>query len=150
MKLDHEKIDKSGYYKVGYDKYSNNYVMETNDACGNIRYYIITEQQYMWYDVAPEKLQCLYHECVRKNIHSEMFFFSNWERENSESQNELMWKYNYRELLMGKSIDEIHKLIGKPDKIIKEKEYFKMNSKLQLILAFVDDKCCDIEYTEKI
>lgn len=62
MKLDHEKIDKSGYYKVGYDKYSNNYVMETNDACGNIRYYIITEQQYMWYDVAPEKLQCLLDE----------------------------------------------------------------------------------------
>ena len=61
-----------------------------------------------------------------------------------------MWKYNYRELLMGKSIDEIHKLIGKPDKIIKEKEYFKMNSKLRLILTFMDDKCFDIEYTEKI
>ena len=36
MKLDNEKIDKSGYYKIGYDKYSDHYIMETNDGCGNM------------------------------------------------------------------------------------------------------------------
>lgn len=152
MKLDNEKIDKSGYYKIGYDKYSDHYIMETNDGCGNIKYYIITEQQYIWYDVAPEKLKNLYDECVRKNIHSKMFFFSNWERENSDSQNELMWKYDYRELLIGKSIGEVHKIIGNPDKVIEEgkKEYFKMNSQIHFFLKFINNKCCDIKYSENI
>ena len=43
-----------------------------------------------------------------------------------------MWKYDYRELLIGKSIGEVHKIIGNPDKVIEEgkKEYFKMNSQI--------------------
>ena len=63
-----------------------------------------------------------------------------------------MWKYDYRELLIGKSIGEVHKIIGNPDKVIEEgkKEYFKMNSQIHFFLKFINNKCCDIEYSENI
>lgn len=44
----------------------------------------------MWFDTQPDKLYELYTECVKKNNRSSLFYFSNWERENTEEQNKLM------------------------------------------------------------
>lgn len=112
MKLEKEKNSTSGYYKIGYDRHSENYLMETDDAFGNHRYFIITQLQYMWFEDDPDKLEALYDDCVKKNNRSKIFFFSNWEKENSEEQNQLMWEYSYREVLIGKRREEVHKIIG--------------------------------------
>lgn len=44
MKLDKEKISSNGYFRVGFDRYSGYYLMETDDSFGNNRYFIITEE----------------------------------------------------------------------------------------------------------
>ena len=44
MKLAKEKISFKGYFRIGFDKYSGNYFMETDDTFGNNQYFIITEE----------------------------------------------------------------------------------------------------------
>ena len=53
MKLDKEKISSKGYFRIGFDKYSGNYLMEMDDSFGNNRYFIISEEQYKWFDTYP-------------------------------------------------------------------------------------------------
>ena len=69
---------------------SGNYLLETDDTMGNNRYFVLTQKQYIWFDTQPDKLYELYIECVKKNNKSNLFYFSNWERENTEEQNKLM------------------------------------------------------------
>ena len=39
MKLAKEKISFKGYFRIGFDKYSDNYFMETDDTFGNNQYF---------------------------------------------------------------------------------------------------------------
>lgn len=146
LKLDKEKISPNGYFRVGFDKYSGNYLMETDDTFGNNRYFIITEEQYKWFDTEPDKLELLYNECVKRNNQSDIFYFSNWERENSNEQNTLMWKYMYIDMLIGKNIVEVHKKIGIPNKVLNDGriEIFKMSSNLQIQVVYRDAVCIDV------
>lgn len=146
MKLEKEKNSTSGYYKIGYDRHSENYLMETDDAFGNHRYFIITQLQYMWFEDDPDKLEALYDDCVKKNNRSKIFFFSNWEKENSEEQNQLMWEYSYREVLIGKCREEVHKIIGNPDESTMDQriEKFYMSENLRLQLVYEKDICQDV------
>ena len=121
--MEKEKNSTSGYYKIGYDRHSENYLMETDDIFGNHRYFIITQQQYMWFEDNPDKLEALYDDCVKKNNRSKIFFFSNWEKENSEEQNQLMWEYSYRKVLIGKRREEVHKIIGNPNESTIDKNW---------------------------
>lgn len=146
MKLDKEKISSKGYFRVGFDKYSGNYLMEMDDTFGNNRYFIITEEQYKWFDTEPYKLESLYNECVKRNNRSDIFYFSNWEMENSNEQNRLMWKYMYIEMLIGKNIVEVHKKIGIPNKVLNDGrvEIFKMGFNLQIQVVYRDAICIDV------
>lgn len=121
--MEKEKNSTSGYYKIGYDRHSENYLMETDDTFGNHRYFIITQQQYMWFEDNPDKLEALYDDCVKKNNRSKIFFFSNWEKENSEEQNQLMWEYSCRKVLIGKRREEVHKIIGNPNESTIDKNW---------------------------
>ena len=121
--MEKEKNSTSGYYIIGYDRHSENYLMETDDTFGNHRYFIITQQQYMWFEDNPDKLEALYDDCVKKNNRSKIFFFSNWEKENSEEQNQLMWEYSYRKVLIGKHREEVHKIIGNPNESTIDKNW---------------------------
>lgn len=107
MKLDQEKTSPTGYFRIGYDKISDNYLLETDDTMGNHRYFVLTQEQYMWFDTQPDKLYELYTECVKKNNRSSLFYFSNWERENTEEQNKLMWKYTNWDMHHGKDVTEV-------------------------------------------
>lgn len=146
MKLDKEKISSKGYFRIGFDKYSGNYLMETDDTFGNNRYFIISEEQYKWFDIEPNKLEFLYNKFVKENIQSEVFYFSNWEKENSDEQNELMWKYIYIDMLVGKTKEEIRQKIGMPNKVLDEGriEIFKMSSNLQITVVYSNTVCLDV------
>ena len=52
------------------------YFMETDDTFGNNQYFIITEEQYKWFDEEPDKLECLYNECVKTNNENDIFLLS--------------------------------------------------------------------------
>ena len=60
MKLDKEKISSTGYFRIGYDIISGNYLLETDDTMGNNRYFVLTPKQYMWFETQPDKLYNLY------------------------------------------------------------------------------------------
>lgn len=146
MKLAKEKISSKGYFRIGFDKYSGNYLMETDDTFGNNRYFIITEEQYKWFDAEPDKLECLYNECVKRNNESDIFYFSGWEMENSYEQNRLMWKYTYIDMLIGKNKIEVHKKIGNPNKVLNDGkiEIFQISSNLQIQVVYRDAICVDV------
>ena len=146
MKLDKEKISSECYFRVGFDRYSGNYLMETDDTFGNNRYFILTEEQYKWIDTEADKLESLYNECVKKNNKSDIFYFSNWEKENTNEQNRLMWKYTYIDMLIGKNIAEVHKKIGAPSEIMYDGklEIFRMTSDLTIQVVYSDSICVDV------
>ncbi len=146
MKLDKEKISSKGYFRIGFDKYSGNYLMETDDTFGNNRYFIISEEQYKWFDIEPDKLETLYNECVRRNNQSDIFYFSNWEKENCNEQNRLMCKYMYIDMLIGKSKAEVQEKIGIPNEVVDDGriEIFKMSSNLQIRVVYRDAVCVDV------
>lgn len=151
MKLDRVKNSSTGYFRTGFDKYSDNYLLETNDTFGNKRYFIITEEQYHWFDNEPTKFEELVKKCVEENSSCNLFFFSTWEKENSNEQNRLMWKYTYIDMLLGKKRDEIHKRLGEPDETLEDNkiEVFNMSSKLEIQAVFDTKKCVDVRVTWK-
>lgn len=147
MKLDKEKINSTGYFRIGYDILSGNYLLETDDTMGNNRYFVITQKQYMWFDTQPDKLYNLYTECVKKNNKSNLFYFSNWEKENTNEQNKLMWKYTYWDMLYGKNILEVHHRMGIPDETSKDGsvETYTISSDLQIQVLYENQKCINIK-----
>lgn len=146
MKLYTERKAPSGFYRIGFDKYSGNYLMETSDMSGNKRYFVLSQEQYQWFDTEPNKLEALYEECIKKNNKSDIFFFSNWQMENSNQQNDLMLKYMYRDLLIEKSADEVHRTIGAPDSVLDDGkiEVFQMSLNLQIRVEYRDAVCCEV------
>ena len=148
MILDGVKICSSGYFRVGFDKYSQNYLLDIEDTLGNDRYYIITEEQYQWFEREPAKLERLVRECTEENCKSSKFYFSTWEKENTYEQNKLMWTDSYISMLWGKERGEIHKKIGKPSKLIENNnnsiEIFEMSSKLEVQVIYEKNICFDV------
>lgn len=146
MKLDGEKIDITGCFRVGFDKYSDNYILETADTFGGNRYFIITEEQYKLFDTAPCEFEELSKDCIIKNCKSNNFFFSDNEMENTYEQNKIMWKYVYIDMFLGESLSVIHKKIGIPDKILNEsnEEIFVMSSNLEIQIKYKDNVCIEV------
>ena len=146
MKLYTERKAPSGFYRIGFDKYSGNYLIETSDMSGNKRYFVLSQEQYQWFDTEPNKLEALYEECIKKNNKSDIFFFSNWQMENSNQQNDLMLKYMYRDLLIEKSVEEVHRTIGAPDSVLDDGkiEIFQMSLNLQIRVEYRDAVCCEV------
>lgn len=147
MKLDKEKISSTGYFRIGYDIISGNYLLETDDTMGNNRYFVLTTKQYMWFETQPDKLYNLYMECVKKNNKSNLFYFSNWERENTNEQNKLMWKYTYWDMLCGKNNMEVHQKMGIPDEISEDGrvETYIISSDLQIQVFYENQICINIK-----
>lgn len=147
LKLDKEKISPTGYFRIGFDMISGNYLLETDDTMGNNRYFVLTQKQYIWFDTQPDKLYELYIECVKKNNKSNLFYFSNWERENTEEQNKLMWKYTYWDLLYGKSASEVHEKMGIPDEIGEDgrSETYIISAELQIQVLYKNQKCINVK-----
>ena len=87
MKLDQEKTSPTGYFRIEHDKISDNYLLETDDAIGILH---LHKNSICGLVHKPDKLYELYTECEKKNNRSSLFYFSNWERENTEEQNKLM------------------------------------------------------------
>lgn len=147
MNLDDEKISSLGCYRVGFDKYSGRYLLETEDTFGNNRYFIITKEQYQWFDTQPDRLDALRKKCVEENNKSDIFYFSTWEKENTYEQNQLMWKYMYINMLLGKTNDEIHRKIGSPNKIIKGGNniaIYEMSNNLEIQVVYDGEVCIDV------
>lgn len=147
MYLENEKVNLSECFRVGYDSYSGKYILESMDTFGNNRYFIITKEQYQWFDTEPNKLIILNKKCLQENSNSNIFYFSTWEKENTYEQNKRMWKYMYISLLLGKKACEIHKKIGKPDEVIngvERIEIFKMSSNLELEVRYNEDICSNV------
>lgn len=152
MKLEGEKISVTGLFRVGFDKHSNKYLLETEDTFGGNRYFIITEEQYQWFDTEPDKLDQLNKDCVKKNCKSNIFYFSNWEMENSNEQNKLMWEYMYIDMLVGKKLNEIHKKIGIPNRILDDGniEIFIMSYDLEIQVVYNGKLCTDVVVNWKV
>jgi len=146
MFLSDEKKNIEKYYCVGFDKYSEQYLLETMDFSGNNRYFIISEEQYKWFDIEPQKLEELVDTYVEKKYKCEMFYFSTWEKENTYEQNKLMWRYTYIDMLVNKDREEIHKKIGKPDIIEKMErvEIFKMSCKMEIQVEYENEICINV------
>lgn len=147
MKLDKEKISSTGYFRIGYDIISGNYLLETDDTMGKNRYFVLTPKQYMWFETQPDKLYNLYMECVKKNNKSNLFYFSNWERENTSEQNKMMWKYTYWDMLCGKNNVEVHQKMGIPDEISEDGrvETYIISSDLQIQVLYENQICINIK-----
>ena len=137
MKLDKEKISSTGYFRIGYDIISGNYLLETDDTMGNNRYFVLTPKQYMWFETQPDKLYNLYMECVKKNNKSNLFYFSNWERENT----------TYWDMLCGKNNVEVHQKMGIPDEISEDGrvETYIISSDLQIQVFYENQICINIK-----
>jgi hypothetical protein len=87
IELENEKINSQGYYKVGYDKENNQYVL-ANVVCWiawYYRYYAISEEEYNWFETDIDKLTSLSNECERGKSSHERFICSEAERDYSSS-----------------------------------------------------------------
>jgi hypothetical protein len=81
--LEKEKVNSKGYYKVGYDKENNQYVL-ANVVCWiawYYRYYAITEEEYKWFETDIDKLTSLANDCEREKTSSKRFICSEAERD---------------------------------------------------------------------
>ena len=111
------------------------------------RYFIISEEQYKWYDTEQGKLDSLYYEFAKMNNQSEYFYFSNWEKENNDEQNDLMWKYTYKDMLVGKNRDDIHKKIGKPNEVFDDGriEKYQISSSIVIQVVYKENLSVEIK-----
>lgn len=84
MKLEHEKVRNQKLYLVGYDKENDRYVLSVviTWIAWYHRYYLISKEEYEWYDTALEKLDLLADECLRAETCSERFIRSDRKEEN--------------------------------------------------------------------
>lgn len=147
MKLDMVKENSKECYRIGFDKYSDNYLLEIQDTLGNNKYFIITEMEYKLFEEVPDQFEKIVKKCKEENSRCSKFYFSDWERENiNEQQNRLMWKYTYISMFLGKKRDEIHKKIGEPNEILENHtEIFEMSLKLKIKLTFDGEVCNNVD-----
>lgn len=133
-------------YSVGFDEVSNQYILADNDTTGNIRYYIISKEEYDYSLENADLIDEIYYDCIIKNNKSERFFFSNWMRENSTSQQQyLAQKYSWIELFENKKRDEVHRITN-PDRIEDDGkyEYYQFNATNIVTLEYENDYCIKV------
>lgn len=85
MNLKDEKVRNQKLYFIGYDEKSNRYLMGiviTWLAWYN-RYYLITEEEYGWFDTDIEKLDKLAEECCQAGPAGPRFLCSDYPPENA-------------------------------------------------------------------
>lgn len=148
MKLENVKENINYHFRVGFDKISNRYLLETDDTFGNYSYFCISEEQYLWYGDNFQRLVKLVEQCIKENSKSDLFFFSNWERENTYEQNKIMWKYMYIDMFMEKDKKYIHEKIGTPNSVINTDdqitEVYRMSNELEIQIVFLKEICKDV------
>lgn len=133
-------------YSVGFDKVSKQYILADNDTFGNIRYFIISKEEYDYPLENTDLIDEIYYDYIVKNNKSERFFFSNWMRENSTPQQQyLAQKYSWIELFENKKRHEVHR-ITKPDRIEDDGkyEYYKFNAANIVTLEYENDYCIKV------
>lgn len=131
------------FYKLGFDEYSQNYIMEIDNGQGIKNYYVITEDEYEKSRNNAEFVNMLYDKCLKENVKGKRFYFSNWSQQNSPEQDCLMCLYSYRELFIGKSRKQIYQITVPEKSSEKEDIYVLGNTKLSVI--YQDDICVKVE-----
>ena len=84
MKLINRKVRNEKLYSVGYDEKSKQYIMEiviTWIAWYN-RYYLISKEEYQWFETFIEKLDTLADRCLRIEEFGDRFIKSDKLEEN--------------------------------------------------------------------
>ena len=84
MKLKNEKVRNQKYYFVGYDEENNRYllgVVITWVAWYN-RYYLISKEEYEWFDTQIDQLDQLAEECYQAGPGGDRFVYSDSIMEN--------------------------------------------------------------------
>lgn len=84
MKLKNEKVRNKKLYCVGYDEEHNRYILEiviTWMAWYN-RYYLISKEEYEWFDTDIEKLDSLAEDCCQTGPCGGRFLYSDKRDEN--------------------------------------------------------------------
>ena len=150
MKLIGQRNSTNHPYNVGFDVVSNQYILAADDTTGNIRYYIISKEEYDYSVENADLIDEIYYDCIRKNNNSERFFFSNWMKENSTpKQQKLAWKYSWIELFENKKRDEVHRITN-PDRIEDDGkyEYYKFNATNIVTLEYENDCCVKVTVAE--
>lgn len=88
MELLNEKIRNDGFYSVGFNPFVKQYIMIVT-ICHRFcfeRYYLISKEEYEWFDSAIQKLDDLAHECYRQGIEHPRFYCSELKCENTLKQ----------------------------------------------------------------
>lgn len=95
MKLINEKINTEYFFSVGFDEISGKYILDTviTYVSWYSRFYIITKEEYEWFDNDMEKLIELEQDCFKKNTSHERFYFSEMCSENTKEQEEKNLEY---------------------------------------------------------
>lgn len=88
--LKYEKVRSERLYAVGYDETKHRYLLEIIVPVGAwySQYYLISEEEYNWYDSKIECLDLLAKECFENGIYSNRFVFSE-----KSTENELAKRY---------------------------------------------------------
>jgi len=81
--LEDRKVRAEKYYEIGYDKENGRYILAVIIPwiCWYHRYYLISKEEYEWYETAPNMLDLLADECYQANTLSERFIHSDAERD---------------------------------------------------------------------
>lgn len=88
MELLNEKIRNDGFYSVGFNPLVKQYIMIVI-ICHWFwfeRYYLISKEEYEWFDSAIQKLDDLAHDCYRQGVEHPQFYCSELKCENTIKQ----------------------------------------------------------------
>ena len=88
MELLNEKIRNDGFYSVGFNPLVEQYIMIVI-ICHWFwfeRYYLISKEEYEWFDSAIQKLDGLAHDCYKQGVKHPRFICSELECENTTEQ----------------------------------------------------------------
>ena len=80
MELLNEKIRNDGFYSVGFNPLVEQYIMIVI-ICHWFwfeRYYLISKEEYEWFDSAIQKLDGLAHDCYKQGVKHPRFIALNW------------------------------------------------------------------------
>lgn len=87
MNLKCEKVRNEKLYAVGYDETNHRYLLliVVPEIAWYNRYYLISEDEYNWFDSKTEKLDLLAKECYETGIYNRRFVFSDKSAENDSA-----------------------------------------------------------------
>lgn len=154
MRLINEKINTEQLFTVGYDEISRQYMMAAvvPYISWYNQYYIITEEEYNWFETDSESLVKLKQECFN-NIKNERFYYSEMIGENNREQERIHLMYMYNDLMLHNSHEDIARRTGSADKVITDGllddtdsiEEFKMSKDLIVRAYFKNNECYKVE-----